>query len=236
MRRVIILVIVILVLSGILAFKILNQKNISPSQNMSREEVRQLLEKGAKVDNYIAKYTIEIDDERQDVTKIVKGNIIILETETMYTWQNLDTEERIIISYDKKTAIYSKESGIGTDISKSLPSQKDVISFMDDAEYEYSYIKEEKIEGIEYEVIELSCTYTTAGSSETDKEDVKSKAMIWINKDSGMVTKYETDVKNDMGEKSSTSFEYDIQINVVKDEDIKKPSLDGYEVIDIDKD
>lgn len=235
MKGVIILVIFILVLSGIFAFKILNPKVNDFEEKVSKEEVRQLLEKGSQVDNYIAKYMVEMDGKEQEVTKIVKGNTIVSKYATMYMWDNLDTKEQILINYERKMALCSKKGGISANKSKSLQVQSNFISFMDSPQYEYNYIKEEKIKDSTYIVIELSRIYQVGGNIEANSYSFKSRNKIWINKDSGIVTKNESYVKYDSGTENSDTYEYDIQLNTVKDEDIEKPSLDGYEIIDIDK-
>ena len=241
MKGIVILIIVILVLGGILAFRVFNPEiNIFP-QAMSKEEVRQLLEKGTQVDNYIAKYKKEIDNKEQEVTRIVKGNTIILKTDTLYTWDNLETKEQYIISYDKKVALFTKDrdkSGIVKNTSKGVPEQVTMISLIDDAQYEYKYIKKEKVKENRCIVIELKRKYEAGeyslGIFGSNENAVEIKCKIWIDENTGMILKAEAESIEESGEKNTTAVEYDVQWNVVKDEDVEKPNLDGYEIVDLD--
>ena len=101
MKKVGILIVIIVVLIGILALKIVGTKK----EKVNKQEIVQLLEKGIEYDNYVLKYK----QNGQDVTKIVKGNVTVIKLGEGYTWNNLETEEQIfIVEKTKQAVVYKK--------------------------------------------------------------------------------------------------------------------------------
>lgn len=226
MKEIKILIVVIIILVGIFALKVVTPENAkSKTISMSKEEIITQLEKGLQYDSYILKYR-NISD---NVTKIVKGNIVITESDLIRTWHDLDTKEQITINANAKTANVFKNDSLNESL-KDLPAQKGIINIMNSiTNTNIKEVKKENYKG--KDCIVVSCeanidlkTYTVV----TDNTKANSAELkFWIEEATGLVIKQEG--KNANAIKNTT--EYDIEINTVKDSEVAKPDLTGFDVM-----
>ncbi len=222
MKKVGILIVIIVVLIGILALKIVGTKK----EKVNKQEIVQLLEKGIEYDNYVLKYK----QNGQDVTKIVKGNVTVIKLGEGYTWNNLETEEQIfIVEKTKQAVVYKKGINLA---SKELPLQKGAIEIVKDSTYEAKVLKQVNDKGKECIVIQAKINVEIGNSfvftQETDQVSSSNSITIklWVDALTGIVLKQE--VENEHGEKETQ--DYDVELNTVKDSDIARPNLEGYKI------
>jgi len=225
MKGIAILLIIIVILGGVLAFKIMSPNNATDiSENikqMSKQEVLQLVEKGLSNDNYILKYN---DDEGKETVKKVKGDIITVKTADMYMWQKLTTNEQISINYDRKVALVSKKGTLfGSLLSKSYGGIS--TELFTNPKYEFAYIEENTHKGNKCIVIQFKWK---------EEKSYEAISKSWIDINTGIVVKTEAERLSEDGNKELVTRETDIQLNVVTDEEMKKPDLSGYQVTDMD--
>lgn len=225
MKEIKILILVIVILVGILVMKIYTPKhNNSKTVTMSKQEIIELLQKGNNYESYRLKYR-NISD---NVNKTVKGNIVITQSDLLRTWHDLDTKEQITINDNAKTANIFKNDNLDEKL-KELPAQQGMINIMQQInDSNVKTVKEEEYKGKKCIVVHCEANIDLGEYRVVDNKE-KANAVefdIWIESATGLVLKQEG--KNSHKIKNTTEF--DIQLNVVKDEEIVRPNLSGYRI------
>lgn len=224
MKEIKILLLIIVILVGVLAIKIYTPER-SKSLAMSKEEIMQLLQKGNTYESYVLKYR-NISDE---VTKIVKGNIVITGSDLIRTWHNLETKEQITVNDNAKTANIFKNDSLNQTLSE-LPAQVGMIKIMNSiTDSNITSVKTENYKGKDCIVVQCEASIDLENYEVVaDKEQATAVELkFWVESATGLVIKQEG--KNANRIKNSTEF--DIQLNTVKDTEIQEPNLEGYQVI-----
>lgn len=224
MKEIKILLLIIVILVGVLAIKIYTPER-SKSLAMSKEEIMQLLQKGNTYDSYVLKYR-NISD---DVTKVVKGNIVITGSDLIRTWHNLETKEQITVNDNAKTANIFKNDSLNQTLSE-LPAQVGIMKIMNSiTDSNITSVKTENYKGKDCIVVQCEANIDLENYEVVaDKEKATAVELkFWIESATGLVIKQEG--KNANRIKNSTEF--NIELNTVKDTEIEKPNLDGYQVI-----
>ena len=224
MKEIKILLLIIVILVGVLAIKIYTPER-SKSLAMSKEEIMQLLQKGNTYDSYVLKYR-NISD---DVTKVVKGNIVITGSDLIRTWHNLETKEQITVNDNAKTANIFKNDSLNQTLSE-LPAQVGIMKIMNSiTDSNITSVKTENYKGKDCIVVQCEANIDLENYEVVaDKQKATAVELkFWIESATGLVIKQEG--KNANRIKNSTEF--NIELNTVKDIEIEKPNLDGYQVI-----
>lgn len=223
---VIILIIVVIYFISIHFNGFLNQNN-----EMSREEIVELLEKGTEYPNYyysskdvgLLGWIIEKRDNNTTETYIKDNVIKVVVNGSTIRWENYNTNEIINIMDEKNgknyAAItnvenYKQNSGndnqMGFDFS--LISQEDVF----DTDFEYMGIR--KFKGRETILVKV-----------WNKKSSKLNATIfYIDKDTGLIMR-----RIDYSALGFIKIDCDrnVKLDIVTDADVQKPDLNGYEIL-----
>lgn len=231
MKKIGILLLIIIVLIGALAFKVLESKK----EQKNNQEIIPLLQKGLSYDNYVLKYKIGYEHR----TKIVKGNIITEKTEETdnYRWTNLDLKENIMMDLEKKNAliIQIKEEQIKEIKERTvLPKEEIIREIINNSEkYDLKNIKQEEYNEKQCMVFIIKTNEKEDGFILTKEEEVSTPGIylekIWIDKNTGTIVKSQS--KNNKG--ILIDIEYEIELNTVKDSDVARPNLEGYKIQNI---
>jgi len=202
MRKKIVRLVIVLII--IILIVILDINIFGSSEKYSREDIIQLLEKRDFSNIYVE---MTANDSNTAIFRF-KENIVIIGEGTIFSWFDFDNNERIDIDKDKNVAEI-------TDLSNQVNSPDNIkytifdilITTQIKSEvFKYTYIKEEEYKG------KLCIVYRSGRSK------------IWIDKNTGFYVKIEVP---ELGNK----MEYDIKLNYLTDDDVKRPDLTGYEIV-----
>ena len=195
------LIIIIIILGIILGFKIKGgNDNINTSSKMSATELMQLIKKGTGYDNL---HIIE-NNSNGKVEKFIKDNILVTKQDEIFTWQNLNTNEIIVIKGN--SAIKEIQGNKTTRLSKS-PME----TYLDSSKYKIEYVGEEKV-------------------------DAKKCVSINIyNTENKLIANYALDKETGLPMRTEITANYTYSIGTVTDEDVKRPDMTNYTVIDLDE-
>lgn len=233
MKKIGILFIIIIVLTGILAFKVLAPKK----EKENKLEIVQLLEKSLEYDNYVLKY--KIGNEHR--TKMVKGSIIVSKVEETdyYTWTDLDKKENIIMNLKRKEALIrnATEDQI-KNVRERIPLPKeDIIREIvnNPQKYDLKNIKQEEYNGKKCitfitKMDEKGEEFVITKEEEVSKPDIYLEK-IWIDANKGTIVKSKS--KSNQG--TLLDIDYDVELNTVTDNDVARPNLEGYKIQNIEQ-
>ncbi|MBR3152853.1 MAG: hypothetical protein IKF52_04540 [Clostridia bacterium] len=204
----VIIIIVFLIAMPVMIYR----KNFKP---LSRDEAITLSEKNLSIDNISCEVITKSNDEKVVDYKF-KDN-------TLYSNYNDSTIE--LTEEDKCTYVDLKEKELYTYNSKNnIDNFKSVLNsareILENDDYEYEFKKYEKINGIKAATFSL-------------KKD-GSEFTISLDRETGMPLKIDGEyyVKNeDKTDSITTIFRY--QIGQVKDEDLKLPDTEGYNIVNM---
>lgn len=210
-----IFLIILFVTICIIAVLFINNRN-----KLSLEEIKELLNKGMKIDNVYFEHTCistspNVNLKEYTMKKYWKDNIYIFEIVDTYQWLNFNTNEWIYIDNTNKTI------GI-TDIPQHGEKFNDYSFYFEDLinrNYEYKYVKKGEIDNINCHVVELI-------------EEDGGTNKFWIDEEKGTVLRMED--YDSLGELSATQ-EFKYTYNVVTEENIKRPDFSNYEGYTISK-
>ncbi|MCL2382901.1 MAG: hypothetical protein FWC79_01725 [Oscillospiraceae bacterium] len=193
-------------------------RNMSSEEEMSREEIIELVRGG--LDLYSANYshaTLVLD---RNTTKH-KGNIFISTSEEGTFWIDVETEEVIEINHiERKAEITSGNHPRLLEILVNEILPGDIYEILKNEEFEFEFVDGD--ENNDFIVVQLSRTGEIVPGLST--RDV---FKVWIAKDTGVISR----VKNGF-EREILIWRLEVEFNVVTEEDIVRPDLDGYEVVD----
>ena len=230
MKEISVLLIIVVILVGILGFKIYtsqdNQMSIGENKatteiskddnkEYSREEIIKLMESGENYNNYYYKsylgddYTIrKFKDNKLYIESIDEENKQIV-------YQDFSNNEYVGISKEKNTAIVSTLDSTKI-IALDKLYYKQLMEIVKNTKYSYKFLGTENHNTLECVVISIR-----------DIQDSNYK--IWIHKESGLVARYL--LTNKLGE---DDINFELKLDCVTDKDVKKPNLDGYKIMNID--
>ena len=187
---------IVLVLALVLGFKIINtKKNTSYTPAQIKEKILSAF-------NY-TNYTYTYTQDGITTTKKVRGNIIVTENNTNYTW--IDGNAMSMVSIDKEKNVYLKTNLNSS--TKELLFKKDFLDMKNTLNSygdELYYLQDEIYNG-------KDCIRIQAKKDE----------QYLIDKKTGFVLKYEPS--------TGSVGEFSVELDNVTENDIKLPDLANYE-------
>lgn len=219
---VVIVLIILIILALILReYIILNPGNLDKSSPMSREEIVSLLDRGSNYTNYyFSPETINTKDSSYGTSETyIKDNVVVsyLNSE-LFTWENYNTNESLsFIKNDGKNYV-----GISHNLEKIPYSQHGVdystIAKPEYYGYTYKYLGEKEFDGRTSIVVELKST--------------NSAIRFTIDKETGIILSRQDVYKMFFITTHITTTNMNVKIDSVTDEDIVRPNLDGYTILE----
>ncbi len=189
-------------------------------KKMNRDDVKTLAQKVATIDNISCEIAIESSEENVESSisdyKLKDGKLIS-KIDTFEIYDNKDEQSLIQIDRDSKEAyVYSEYDSQIDDFEAMLCTAEKLLESND---YEYIFKDYETVNGVKCVAFSLSNTNTTFD--------------IWLDKSNGMIVKMVCNYSAE-GEKTiSTTMLYRYKIGSVTDEEVQKPNLEGYTIIDL---
>lgn len=189
-------------------------------KKMNRDDVKALAQKVATIDNISCEIAIESSEENVESSisdyKLKDGKLIS-KIDTFEIYDNKDEQSLIQIDRDSKEAyVYSEYDSQIDDFEAMLCTAEKLLESND---YEYIFKDYETVNGVKCVAFSLSNTNTTFD--------------IWLDKSNGMIVKMVCNYSAE-GEKTiSTTMLYRYKIGSVTDEEVQKPNLEGYTIIDL---
>ncbi len=189
-------------------------------KKMNRDDVKTLAQKVATIDNISCEIAIESSEENVESSisdyKLKDGKLIG-KIDTFEIYDNKDEQSLIQIDRDSKEAyVYSEYDSQIDDFEAMLCTAEKLLESND---YEYIFKDYETVNGVKCVAFSLSNTNTTFD--------------IWLDKSNGMIVKMVCNYSVE-GEKTiSTTMLYRYKIGSVTDEEVQKPNLEGYTIIDL---
>lgn len=189
-------------------------------KKMNRDDVKVLAQKVATIDNISCEIAIESSEENVESSisdyKLKDGKLIS-KIDTFEIYDNKNEQSLIQIDRDSKEAyIYSEYNSQIDDFEAMLCTAEKLLESND---YEYIFKDYETVNGVKCVAFSLSNTNTTFD--------------IWLDKSNGMIVKMVCNYSAE-GEKTiSTTMLYRYKIGSVTDEEVQKPNLEGYTIIDL---
>lgn len=189
-------------------------------KKMNRDDVKVLAQKVATIDNISCEIAIESSEENVESSisdyKLKDGKLIS-KIDTFEIYDNKDEQSLIQIDRDSKEAyVYSEYDSQIDDFEAMLCTAEKLLESND---YEYIFKDYETVNGVKCVAFSLSNTNTTFD--------------IWLDKSNGMIVKMVCNYSAE-GEKTiSTTMLYRYKIGSVTDEEVQKPNLEGYTIIDL---
>ena len=189
-------------------------------KKMNRDDVKTLAQKVATIDNISCEIAIESSEENVESSisdyKLKDGKLIS-KIDTFEIYDNKDEQSLIQIDRDSKEAyVYSEYDSQIDDFEAMLCTAEKLLESND---YEYIFKDYETVNGVKCVALSLSNTNTTFD--------------IWLDKSNGMIVKMVCNYSAE-GEKTiSTTMLYRYKIGSVTDEEVQKPNLEGYTIIDL---
>lgn len=189
-------------------------------KKMNRDDVKALAQKVATIDNISCEIAIESSEENVESSisdyKLKSGKLIS-KIDTFEIYDNKDEQSLIQIDRDSKEAyVYSEYNSQIDDFEAMLCTAEKLLESND---YEYIFKDYETVNGVKCVAFSLSNTNTTFD--------------IWLDKSNGMIVKMVCNYSAE-GEKTiSTTMLYRYKIGSVTDEEVQKPNLEGYTIIDL---
>ena len=180
-------------------------------KKMNRDDVKTLAQKVATIDNIEENVESSISDYK------LKDGKLISKIDTFEIYDNKDEQSLIQIDRDSKEAyVYSEYDSQIDDFEAMLCTAEKLLESND---YEYIFKDYETVNGVKCVAFSLSNTNTTFD--------------IWLDKSNGMIVKMVCNYSAE-GEKTiSTTMLYRYKIGSVTDEEVQKPNLEGYTIIDL---
>lgn len=189
-------------------------------KKMNRDDVKALAQKVATIDNISCEIAIESSEENVESSisdyKLKSGKLIS-KIDTFEIYDNKDEQSLIQIDRNSKEAyVYSEYNSQIDDFEAMLCTAEKLLESND---YEYIFKDYETVNGVKCVAFSLSNTNTTFD--------------IWLDKSNGMIVKMVCNYSAE-GEKTiSTTMLYRYKIGSVTDEEVQKPNLEGYTIIDL---
>ena len=189
-------------------------------KKMNRDDVKTLAQKVATIDNISCEIAIESSEENVESSisdyKLKDGKLIS-KIDTFEIYDNKDEQSLIQIDRDSKEAYVQSEYDSQIDDFEAMLCTAEKL--LESNDYEYIFKDYETVNGVKCVAFSLSNTNTTFD--------------IWLDKSNGMIVKMVCNYSAE-GEKTiSTTMLYRYKIGSVTDEEVQKPNLEGYTIIDL---
>lgn len=214
--------IIIIILALIIIIRettICSDGNLDKTNIMKREDVIQLLNKGSTYKNYYfnPEQNPSTKDEELKTEYYIKDNILVTYLNSkLISWTDYNTGESISIIQSKSNNI----AGISHN-AQLIPNTQYGVDYSEIADtsrfnYEYTYLGEKEYNGRTAILVQL-------------KNNNYYKKYL-IDKDTGLILEC-IDITKKMGiTTSKITSKQNIKLNVVTNEDIKKPDLSNYTI------
>lgn len=189
-------------------------------KKMNRDDVKTLAQKVATIDNISCEIAIESSEENVESSisdyKLKDGKLIS-KIDTFEIYDNKDEQSLIQIDNDSKEAyVYSEYDSQIDDFEAMLCTAEKLLESND---YEYLFKDYETVNGVKCVAFSLSNSNTTFD--------------IWLDKSNGMIVKMVCNYSAEGEDSITTTMLYRYKIGSVTDEDVQKPNLEGYTIIDL---
>lgn len=208
---------IIIVVAVVGIFLIFYKRNV---KEMTREDARVLAQKVAVIDNISCEIVTE-SNERENTKYVVdyklKDRKMLSKTDYYTIYDDENEKIKIQIDENEKVAYSYKE--YKSEIIYFQEMLCTVVKMLESEEYKYTFSKYETMNGIKCVVFNL--------------ENSDSSFNVWLDKATGMIVKIECNYHLEGEENINTVMHYRYQIGNVKDEDVAKPNLTNYSVIDL---
>lgn len=208
---IIFILIVIIAIWAIREFIVCHDFGLSKDNFMSREDVLTLLEKGSQCPNYYCTYT---DDSNSKYEIYVKDNTYVLNLDgELMMWENYNTNESIIVFRTAENTI----AGVSKEAHKKEYSQI-LLSYTPIATDDYKYLGEKEQDGRQVIYIESN-----------DNGYIERYV---IDKETGLILNKINYYKKFLIFTVKSESKRDIKLDIVTDEDVARPDLSGYTVVE----
>lgn len=189
-------------------------------KKMNRDDVKTLAQKVATIDNISCEIAIESSEENVESSisdyKLKDGKLIS-KIDTFEIYDNKDEQSLIQIDNDSKEAyVYSEYDSQIDDFEAMLCTAEKLLESND---YEYLFKDYETVNGVKCVAFSLSNSNTTFD--------------IWLDKSNGMIVKMVCNYSAEGENSIITTMLYRYKIGSVTDEEVQKPNLEGYTIIDL---
>ncbi len=189
-------------------------------KKMNRDDVKTLAQKVATIDNISCEIAIESSEENVESSisdyKLKDGKLIS-KIDTFEIYDNKDEQSLIQIDNDSKEAyVYSEYDSQIDDFEAMLCTAEKLLESND---YEYLFKDYETVNGVKCVAFSLSNSNTTFD--------------IWLDKSNGMIVKMVCSYSAEGENSITTTMLYRYKIGSVTDEEVQKPNLEGYTIIDL---
>lgn len=208
-------VIIVVVVIGI--FTIFYKRNV---KDMSRENVINLAQRVATIDNISCEIVSESSDlsrERSVTDYKLKNKKLACKTDYYTIYDDESENTKIQIDETEKVAYVYKE------YKSEIMSFKEMLctaeKLLETNEYDYKFLKYETMNGIK-------CASFSVFNDESTFD-------IWLDKSTGMIVKMECHYHLEGTENIDTVMYYRYQIGNVVEDDVRKPDLVDYSIIDL---
>ena len=201
MKKIIIIIIAIILISlTILGILYLRNKVLT------KNEFLELMEKQNEITNMkIEEYIIEGFSTIVGSTTYIKDDLRLVEIDTnvgFFIWANLSTKEIIYCYTEWKEYAYKEmENSNGLEVWD---------------EWDYTFLRYERYNGVRCAVGEFK------------HKEMNHTVTLWINAHNGVLLKNVNNRINSEGKPFETIEEYKVLYNIVTDEDVARPNLEGY--------
>lgn len=189
-------------------------------KKMNRDDVKTLAQKVATIDNISCEIAIESSEENVESSISdykLKDDKLISKIDTFEIYDNKDEQSLIQIDNDSKEAyVYSEYDSQIDDFEAMLCTAEKLLESND---YEYLFKDYETVNGVKCVAFSLSNSNTTFD--------------IWLDKSNGMIVKMVCNYSAEGEDSITTTMLYRYKIGSVTDEDVQKPNLEGYTIIDL---
>jgi len=211
-----IIIIILLIIFGIKISGLFNDK-----EEMTLEQVKEIVAKSENIKNYIYKTNYE----GKEIAKKYKKDKEYLYANQIKYYTDYEKGETIGINEEKKIAV--KMNTMSEELIKSHREQ--FSKLLENCE-KYEFKGEEIFNGYNCIVVDIEYKYYAEGWLGKDLEkynDKNIKTSVWIDKETGVIMKISSEIED-----IKTKEEYYYEFNCVTDEDVNIPDLAGYEIIE----
>ena len=205
------IVVLLIAIWGIREYALWNDGNLQKDNSMSREEVLELLKKGEEYPNYHVSF-VGSNNEKYDI--YVKDNVFVEYCNNEFRLrEDYNTNEYIMIfkTADKEVA------GVNNNLEK-LEYQQGSMDYSIVNKLDYKYLGEKELDGRQVIYIQLK-----NGSAYTK---------FVIDKETGIIINRIDLSKAFIFTTNKNESKRELELDVVTDEDVARPDLSKYEVVE----
>lgn len=205
------IVVLLIAIWGIREYALWNDGNLQKDNSMSREEVLELLKKGEEYPNYHVSF-VGSNNEKYDI--YVKDNVFVEYCNNEFRLrEDYNTNEYIMIfkTADKEVA------GVNNNLEK-LEYQQGSMDYSIVNKLDYKYLGEKELDGRQVIYIQLK-----NGSAYTK---------FVIDKETGIIINRIDLSKAFIFTTNKNESKRELKLDVVTDEDVARPDLSKYEVVE----